>query len=452
MTPGHSRQDTADSCYSIRVNLWSSTVIVGVLAALVPASGSSSPAQGPTARESALCGPSPTSFSNALNDNGRERSWRLKTTSAGCQIDLKQEGKVEFSDDFMDIKSLSRGGTFDLTVLKGGVRRELSVSNKNGALVRTWKVDGRERPYDDDARQWFGAFLIDLDRQTAVGVDSRLPALLRRGGVAEVLKETAQMPGEYARGVYYTSLAAATKLSSSDVVSILDQASSLDTADSYAADLLQSLAGPQIRDPAVRAATVKLLANVKSDYYINQGIQTLLRGSPADGRGRLTADDVDVVIGAALRMSADVFKAEIVRGVVKTGRLDADGRAKLARIAADMREDFYLDDVIEELAGSGALDANARHTLIAAAGRITSDRYRAMSLKALLRDRGLGEADLLELIAAAGKLRADAEKAEVLIAISRHSPPTGRVRDAVSTAADSLVKRYRDLVKEAVGR
>ena len=423
------------------MNPWPSAVIVGALAALAP-----------QARESALCGPHPTSFSNALNDNGLERSWRVKTTSAGCQIDLKQEGKIEFTDDFMDIKSLSPGGTFSLFVLSDGVRRELSISTKNGSLARMWKVDGRERPFDDDARGWFGAFLIDLDRQTAAGVGSRLPTLLRRGGVGEVLKETAQMPSDYARGAYYASLAAATKLSPSDVVSILEQATSLHTADSYAAELLQSLAAPHMRDSAVRAAAVRMLADVKADLYVNQVVQTLLRELTSAGNGRMAKEDIDVIINAALRISTDAFKADIVRSAVNTGRLDADGCAALTRIAVGMHEDFYIDDVIEELAGSGTLDTNARHTLIDAAGRITSDRYRAMSLKAFVRDRRLGEADLLELIAAAGKLKADAEKADVLMAIARHSPPTPRVREAVVTTADLLAKPYRDSVRQAVGR
>ena len=405
-----------------------------------------------TGRESTLCGANTPSFSNSLNEDDRGRSWRLKASAPGCQIDLKQEGKIEVTDDFSDIKSLSSGGSFVLMELKGGARRELSVTSKNGSLARTWKVDRHERPYDDEARRWLAAFLLDLDRQTAAGVDSRLPALLRLGGVSAVLKETALIPNEYARASYYTKLAAATKLTTADLVAILDQAASLQTGDSCAVELFQNLATPQMTDAAVHAAALRLLAVVKSDYYVTQGIQTLAREGVPGADSRLAKDDADFAISAASRMISDNFKAEVVRALTRTGRLDAGVRAGLARITAGMNEDFYLNDVIEQVSINGSIDANARRAMLDAASRIQSDNYKAMSLKSLLRDRGLDESDLLDFVTAAGRMKTDSFKADVLIAVARYSPPTPRVRDAVSTAANSLSRPYRDSVRQAVGR
>ena len=411
---------------------------VGVMAIASP--------QAQTGRDSMLCGVNTPAFSNSLNEDDRGRSWRLKSSAPGCQIDLKQDGRIEFTDDFNDIKSLSAGGSFELSVLKGGIRRDLSVSSKNGSLARTWKVDGRERPYDDDARKWFAAFLIDLDHQTAAGVDSRVPALLGRGGVSAVLKETEQMPSDYARSIYYTKLAAATKLTAAELAAILDQATSLHADDYHATELLQNLALPQLSDATVHAAALRLLAAVKSDLYVAQGIQTLTRDN------RVVKDDVDFAIAAASRMSSDHFKAEVVRTLMGTGRVDSAVRTRLATITTDMHEDYDINDVIEQLMAGASAETSARRTMLEAAGRIKSDNYRATSLKALLKDRSLVEMDLLDFVAAARKMTTDSFKAEVLIAIARHSPPTPRVRDAVATAADSLARQYRDSVRQAVGR
>ena len=413
-------------------------VAVGVMATANP--------QAQPGRDSTICGANTPAFSNSLNEDDRGRSWRLKSSAAGCQIELKQDGRIEFTDDFTDIKALSPGGSFDLLEVKGGVRRELVVTSKSGSLVRTWKVVGRERPYDDAASRWLATFLIDLDRQTAACVDSRLPPMLRRGGVSAVLKETEQMPSDYARSVYYTKLAAATKLTAGDLAAILDQAASLHADDYHAAEMLQNLALPQMSDATVHAAALRLLGAMKSDLYVTQGIQTLTRDN------RLAKEDVDFAIGAASRMSSDHFKAEVVRALMGTGRLDTAGRTKLARIASDMHEDYDINDVIEQLMDTGSAEATARRTMLAAAGRIKNDSYRATSLKALLKDRSLVEADLLEFVATAAKMTTDSFKADVLIAIARHSPPTPRVRDAVATAADSLARQYRDSVRHAVGR
>jgi hypothetical protein len=403
-----------------------------------------------TGNGSTFCGPGTTSFSNSVNEDDRGRTWKLKASAPGCEIDLRQEGKVEFNDDFTDVKSLSSGGVFELTVQKGGVRRELSLSNRNGSLERTWKVDGHDHPYDDEARRWFAAFLIDLDRQTAFGVDSRLPTLLRRGGVDAVLKETALMPSDYARGVYYKKLAASTALSASNLTAILDQATSLHTGDYYATELLKNLALPQVREANVHAAALRLLGTVNSDYYIASGVQAVIVG-PQAGRA-LTSDDVDFVVRATGRIKSDYYRAEVMKGLLSAGRPDPRTRRDLARLIVDMHEDFYIGDVIQQLARNGGLDVETRHALIEATGHIRSDYYRAESMKALLRDSEMREADLLDVTTAAIPLTSDHYKADVLTTIARHPAATPRVREAVSKAAESMSQYYRENVKRAVSR
>jgi hypothetical protein len=159
------------------------------------------------------------SSTSITDDDGRQK-WTIKLEGTSCRIDFRMEGKAKFNDDFTDLVSLAPGGSFRLDVTDDGERRQLEITPGAGGLERTWKVNGREQAYDDAARAWFGAFLIELDRRTAVGVDQRLPVLLKKGGVSGVLAETAQMPSDYARNVYYTKLAAATHLSSADVVRV----------------------------------------------------------------------------------------------------------------------------------------------------------------------------------------------------------------------------------------
>jgi len=389
-----------------------------------------------------------------VNEDDRgNRTWKLKASSPGCEVELRQEGKIEFNDEFTDIKSLSSGGIFELSVRKDGVRRELTLSNRNGSLARTWKVDGQERSFDDDARRWFGAFLIELDRQTAIGVDSRLPVLLRRGGVDAVLKETAQMPNEYARTVYYTKLAGATKLSAGNLVSILDQAASMHTGDYYAIDLLQKLALPQVREAAVHAAALRLLEGVNSDYYISEGVQAVIVGGRRGASTReLTPDDVDFAVRATTRMKSDYYRTEVVKGLLGAGKVDARARRDLGRMVGDMREDYYIGEVIQQIARDAGLDAETRQALIESTARIRSDYYRAESIKVLARSGEVREGDLLDMVTAASGLKSDHYKADALTAIVHHPAATAKVRDAATSAADSLSKYYRDAVRQAAGR
>src|SRR5215831_5609239 len=178
--------------------------------------------------------------STSINSNNGWEKTTIKLEGSRCRIDFKMEGRATFNDGFTDLVSLESGGSFHLDVTDDGVRRQLDIMPGRNGLERTWKVNGKEQPYDASAQAWLATFLIELDRRTAVAVEQRLPILLRKGGVAGVLDETAQMRSDYARSVYYSKLAAATHLSNAELVRVIDQAASLGKSDYYDAELLKS--------------------------------------------------------------------------------------------------------------------------------------------------------------------------------------------------------------------
>src|SRR5262245_27879329 len=118
------------------------------------------------------------SSTSITEDNGKKK-WTVKLDGARCSVDFRMEGTVQFNDDFTDLVSLSSDGSFRLYVNDDGERRQLEIEPGPNGLERTWKVNGREQPYDDAARAWLGRFLIELDRRTAIAVSQRLPILLR---------------------------------------------------------------------------------------------------------------------------------------------------------------------------------------------------------------------------------------------------------------------------------
>jgi beta-lactamase regulating signal transducer with metallopeptidase domain len=397
----------------------------------------------PAPTGSALCGSDTSSSSNSIEENDSRRKWTVRVTGRNCEIDLRVDGRVDFNPDFTDVAGLSSGGSFRLNVLRSGVRHELTITERGGSLVRAWRVDGNERPYDAEAQRWLAAFLIDLDRQTAVGVDTRLPALLRQGGVPAVLKETALMAGDYPRSVYYAKLAKATTLAPSEIVAILEQAASLGTADYYAAQLLRSLASQRTADAAVHAAALRLIDGIKSDYYVVDGVDAIIKPD------RPSADDVEFVIGVAPRVKSDYYKTELVDHVMSGGSLGPRERTALARVVTDMREDYYMDLVIERLARGGGLDVSARRAVLDATRRIRSDYYRVQAMTALLRDSQMREADLLDMVDAVRGISSEYYEAEALGAIVRHAAATSRVNQAAFDAADRLSAYYRDSVRRA---
>ena len=401
------------------------------------------PAPPAPASVSALCGSDTKSSSQSMNTDGNRQTWTVKISAPSCDVDLRADGRVTFNADFTDISSLSSRGMFRLSVLRDGVRHELTITEHNGTLARTWKVDDKEQPYDAAAQRWFAAFLLDLDRQTAIGVDVRLPMLLKQGGVAAVLRETAQMPGDYARSVYFGKLAGATSLSAANVTAILDQVISMGTGDYCAEQILSHVAASRAGDPAVHAAALRVLDGMKSDYYIAEGTRAVIGSRPAPA-------DVEFLLRAAVHMSSDFYRLQMIEHVTKGGTLSAPQRGELARITAGMHDDYYTSNVIRLVAGDGGLDASSRRTLLDATRRMHNDNYKLDAVRVMLADPGVREADLLDLVELTRGMGSDFYKAEALRAIAGHSAASARVNDAVISAADGLPDYYRTSVRRAV--
>jgi len=349
--------------------------------------------------------------SNSIHEDNDVRHWTVKLSGDGCSVDLRAEGKIEFNADFTDISRIGSDGFFRVDVTDRGVRRQLDVESRGGALTRKWRVDGSERPYDADARAWFAAFLIELDRRTAIGVDIRLPQLIRQGGVDAVLKETSLMSSDYARSQYYTRLARAAKLTAAEVTRLLQQASTLTSSDYYAAELVEAYAAHS-QDTNVRAALVALLERMTSDYYRATSIEHIL------GPGAPTPAEMDLLVRLVPKMSSDHYKTQVLMNVLRADSIGASQRAAISTAVAS----------------------------------IESDYYRAEVLTALLRSSGLTERDLMDAVASAKSISSDHYKSQTLERIARHNAATDRVRTAVIDASAGLSRHYADQVRRAAGK
>ena len=84
---------------------------------------------------SRLCGRGLDNSSSSIHEDNGRRRWTVKLSGAGCQVDLRAEGKIEFNADFTDISAIPGDGFFRLDVTDQGVRRELEIESKNGTLV-----------------------------------------------------------------------------------------------------------------------------------------------------------------------------------------------------------------------------------------------------------------------------------------------------------------------------
>jgi hypothetical protein len=366
-------------------------------------------------------------------------------SGSGCTIDLNATGRLVFNDDFTDISTLEGGGFFRLDVTDRGVRRQLDIESRNGSLTRTWRVDGREQPYDGAARAWFAGFLVDLDRRTAIGIDVRLPFLLRKGGVNAVLDETAHMTGDYARSAYYLGLAKAATLSTADVTRVLQQAAKAVKSDHYANEIVHAVAGRGLASDAQRAAVTELIGTMESDHYRAEAVQVLVAS------GRPGATEMDFLLRMLTRMESDHYKVQVLTKVLKGATLTSEQQAMLAGAAGDVESDHYATEFLKSVATTGALATGVRISYLESVRSIQSDHYRTEAMGKLLENTSVVEGELLAMVDLGAQM-GDHYESELLRKILRHRAATDRVREAAMVAADRLSRHYREEVRRSAGR
>jgi hypothetical protein len=429
-------------------------------------------------RANRLCPGDLDRTSQSRTDTDGRRRWSLRISGRECRIEVDSEGRFDFNAEFTDIAQIADGGFVRIDVTTGGTRRELRLEPRGGTLARTWRVDGREQPYDDAARAWLAAFLIELDRHTAIGAEVRLPLLLRQGGVDAVLAETALMPSDSARGEYYTRLARARTLSTPELTRLLDQAAALTKSDHYASALLKVLAAKGLEGQA-RLATARLIDTMESDHYRAESIEALMASGPVG------AAEIDLLVRLIPEMDSDHYKERVLTQILTRGQLDAARTTALVRLAADISSDHYVSEFLKRVART-ELSPPARQAFLDAAATIASDHYLAETLTTLLAAPAttaanvdsvvqaartlqsdhyhqvvlrrvltvpnLGERELLAVLEAARPIASDQYQSDVLADIARHGAATQAVRTAVLDAAQALSRHYAEQVRRAVAR
>ena len=433
------------NCFALRALSSGCAGLVLALHLATPVSAATKAAPAATSPIFRACANALEHSSASIQEDDGRHTLTVKLNGERCAIDFRLEGKAQFNEDFTDLVSMPVDGRLRLDVRDGGERRQLEIEPGRDGLIRTWKVNGQERPYDDAARAWFAAFLIELDRRTAVGVERRLPVLLRKGGVAAVLDETGQMPSDYARGVYYSKLVEETRLSSADVVRVLDQAAAMKTSDHYASELLKSM-GSRAGEADVRSATLRLIQSMSSDHYQAESVKQVI------GSGKLSAPEMDLLIGAMQHMESDHYKTEVLKQLLAAGKTDAAQRKRLSLLASDIHGDHYAYEFVKALSASRDAGPGEARALIDAAATIKSDYYLSESLAAILANPALTEGDLLAIVKMAPPTKSEYYRSETLRRVLAHRAATDAVRRAALDATGGMSSHYREEVEQATGR
>ena len=137
---------------------------------------------------------------HAFAQNNKKRKTRISIDRGGKSsyhwqngrhvLKVEFEGELEWLNDDSGIKSMTRGSYLEIEEKTPNERHRLRVEAESGNdLAYTYRRNGKRRPYDEAAQEWFAEVLPAFIRESGLGAESRTRRILDTDGVDGVLDE-----------------------------------------------------------------------------------------------------------------------------------------------------------------------------------------------------------------------------------------------------------------------
>lgn len=334
--------------------------------------------------------------SSEFNLEGEEQS--AKWSDGVNHTEASARGRIEFTDDDSDVRSISRGGYLRIREERGGVVRSLEVvARPDGAPQKSYAVRGQAREFDAEARAWLASVLPSVIHRTAIGADTRVERILRRGGAGSVLDEISRVETNSAKLIYLRHLLKG-RLAPADLQRAARLVAREVSSDGDKARFLVESLGAYLGSEAAAASFFEAVDSIRAD---------------GDRRHVLTA----------VAQTRGLGRSNLVRTFESAKGLSSDGDKAGFLAEADPHD---LADAEVAAAFFGAVDS------------IRSDGDRRRVLSTLLRRGQLGRENLLRALKSAARMSSDGDKAGFLLEVAQAATQDASVRAAVREAARGI--------------
>ncbi|HVG32800.1 MAG TPA: hypothetical protein VM911_06965 [Pyrinomonadaceae bacterium] len=224
----------------------------------------------------------------------------------GVKLEVRVEGKVEFTDDYTDVRSISEDGLFQIIDEHGGALRKLRITRgANGGLRRTFTIDGHTREFDREAAAWLSKILTEAAREGTLDAQARARRILQQRGVEGVLEEIPRLRTDYARRVYFETLIKEGNLQTEALENVLRKASKQITSDFETARFLTEFARNYLVRQSLIAPFFEAANRIESDYEHGRVLLAVLKSNP---NGEVLAG----LLESARHISSDYEKARFL--------------------------------------------------------------------------------------------------------------------------------------------
>jgi len=355
----------------------------------------------------------------------------------GEKVEIKCDGDVEFSDDDMDVKSVSPGGLLRIrdggmmTSLLGGHTVEFKADG-SGNITRRYWVGSSERPFDPEGRKWVASVLPRFIRQSGIGAPARVARILKQKGPAGVLAEISLIEGSWSKRRYFSELLKTTTLDPGTVRQALVQAGREIDSDFELASLLIENAEKLLVDDATRQAYFDASRSIDSDFEMHRVFSAALK------RGPVAPTVLVSMLNASRNIDSDFELASLLVDVGKLQPLDATTRPAFFSALDTVHSDFEHHRVLAALTTRSDLAPETTAAMLASGAVVDSDFEAASFLLELVKRQSIEGSLRAPFFRAVDTISSSFERGRVLQAVAKRPDASPETIVAVLRAAAGM--------------
>ena len=326
-------------------------------------------------------------------------------------------------------------------------------------------MNGLEKPYDNEGRDWLHGVLPRFVRDSGFNADKRVARILKSGGPDAVLAEISRIDSTYVKGIYFKQLFAQASLSPAQYRQVMAQAGREMHSDYELATLLTGIADRIPDDEASRAAYFAAASGISSDYELHRVYATMLK------KGPVSPEILAGILEHASSIHSDYELSQLLQQIVRQQRLDDRSRPLFFKALENVDGAYERHQVLSAVLRTGdsavlapALEAGSQlssayeasqfllDVLRAGApeGSLRAPFFRAVNalkgssyemgqvLQAVVSRQELSRDTLLAALRSASLIDGSYERSQVLIAAANSHALTGDLGDAYIDATKDL--------------
>lgn len=337
------------------------------------------------------------------------------------------DGDVTFNDDESDIVALSDEAEIEQTI--NGREHQIEFRNESGKVVRRYRVDGKDQPFDANARAWLAQAIPTLLRQTGIDAEKRVQRIHAKRGVDGVIAEIRLMTSDFARREYVSALSEHVKLTPAELDRVVALVGELDS-DFERRTSYEALLRSQEFAPAQQAALLQGVARIDSDFEQRTVLQKLIPKLSDDPVVFEAWDKAIGTIGSDFELRSVIASASKRRlsGPMAAATVDAT-----RKIGSDFERRSALISLLRQVKAHPALLT----TWMESAEGIGSDYERRSALEALIKQHPLDAQGYGLVLDATESMGSDYERRTVLEDVAKAMP-----QDA------ALIAKYRQIAEK----